>query len=110
MSPMPCRRRPVRHSAGLPRVDWAVKPDLSNSRVTSRASAQAADEGADILVVDDSPANLQLLSWMLEEVGHRVRVVPSGTLALKSAEERAPDLILLDINMPDLDGYEVVRR
>lgn len=90
-----------------------MKPDLSNSRVTSRADAEgaeAADEGADILVVDDSPANLQLLSWMLEEVGHRVRVVPTGTLALKSAEKRAPDLILLDINLPDLDGYEVCRR
>lgn len=80
--------------------------DVSNSRTASRVSAQ----GADILVVDDTPANLQLLSGMLKEAGHRVRVVPSGTLALTSAVNRVPDLILLDINMPDLDGYEVCRR
>jgi len=67
-------------------------------------------KAADILVVDDTPANLQLLSGMLKEAGHRVRVVPSGTLALTSAVNRVPDLILLDINMPDLDGYEVCRR
>jgi two-component system, sensor histidine kinase and response regulator len=83
-----------------------VEPDLSISRAAARASAQ----GADILVVDDTPANLQLLSGMLKEAGHRVRVVPSGTLALTSAANRVPDLILLDINMPDLDGYEVCRR
>ena len=81
-------------------------PDLSSSRVSPRVNAQ----GADILVVDDTPANLQLLSGMLKEAGHRVRVVPSGTLALTSAMNRVPDLILLDINMPDLDGYEVCRR
>jgi signal transduction histidine kinase len=78
--------------------------------VTSRASAQVADDCGDILVVDDSPANLQLLSWMLEEAGHSVRLVSSGTLAWEAAAEREPDLILLDINMPDLDGYEVCRR
>jgi signal transduction histidine kinase len=67
-------------------------------------------QGADILVVDDTPANLQLLSDMLTEAGYEVRVVPSGRLALTSAAEHVPDLILLDINMPDLDGYEVCRR
>lgn len=92
--------------AGPRRADWAVQPDLSIPRAVPRVSAQ----GADILVVDDTPANLQLLSGMLKEAGHRVRVVPSGTLALSSAANRVPDLILLDINMPDLDGYEVCRR
>lgn len=93
-------------AAGALRADWAVQQDVSISRVAPRASAQ----GSDILVVDDTPANLQLLSGMLKEAGHRVRVVPSGTLALASARNRVPDLILLDINMPDLDGYEVCRR
>lgn len=83
-----------------------MEQNLSLSRETSGASTQ----GADILVVDDTPANLQLLSGMLKEAGHRVRVVPSGTLALTSAANRVPDLILLDINMPDLDGYEVCHR
>ncbi|MHB8873469.1 MAG: response regulator [Myxococcaceae bacterium] len=62
---------------------------------------------ADILVVDDTPANLHLLAGMLKERGHRVRPVTEGTLALQAARRRAPDLILLDINMPVMNGYEV---
>lgn len=61
----------------------------------------------DILVVDDTPANLQLLSGMLKERGYKVRPVPNGKLALQAAKSAPPDLILLDINMPELDGYEV---
>jgi putative two-component system response regulator len=63
-----------------------------------------------ILVVDDVPANLTLLSGMLKEKGHRVRPVPSGKLALKAVEHDPPDLILLDITMPEMDGFEVCRR
>jgi putative two-component system response regulator len=63
-----------------------------------------------ILVVDDVPANLTLLTTMLKEKGHRVRPVPSGKLALKAVEHEAPDLILLDITMPEMDGFEVCRR
>jgi adenylate cyclase len=62
---------------------------------------------ANILVVDDIPANLSLLTQILAEQGYKVRVAPSGRLALKSVESYPPDLILLDINMPDLNGYEV---
>ena len=53
-----------------------------------------------VLVVDDTPANLQLLSQMLKEQGYRVRPVPSGKLAIQAALNDPPDLILLDINMP----------
>lgn len=62
---------------------------------------------ADILIVDDTPENLQLLSSMLGEVGYRARPVISGQMALQAANISRPDLILLDINMPDMDGYEV---
>ena len=65
---------------------------------------------ADILVVDDTIANLQLLSGMLKEEGYRVRPVPSGALALRAANSQKPDLVLLDINMPEMDGYDVCRR
>jgi len=62
---------------------------------------------ADILIVDDTPANLHLLSKMLTERGYRVRPVPDGPLAVAAAQAEAPDLILLDIRMPEMDGYQV---
>jgi putative two-component system response regulator len=60
-----------------------------------------------ILVVDDTPANLQLLASMLKERGYKTRPVPSGMLALQAALSEPPDLILLDINMPEMNGFEV---
>ena len=64
----------------------------------------------DILVVDDTRENLLLLATMLSESGYRVRKAINGTLALGAVEVAKPDLILLDINMPDINGYEVCRR
>ncbi len=63
-----------------------------------------------ILVVDDTPANLRLLTGMLKDLGYRVRSVSSGKFALRTAEHDPPDLILLDIMMPVMDGYEVCER
>ena len=74
----------------------------------SLESSASAHRGS-ILVVDDTPANLTLLSRMLGERGYRVRPVPSGNLALKAAASDPPDLVLLDISMPEMDGYEVCR-
>jgi sigma-B regulation protein RsbU (phosphoserine phosphatase) len=59
------------------------------------------------LVVDDTHANLQVLAGMLKDRGYKVRPAPSGKLALLAAERDPPDLILLDINMPEMSGYEV---
>ncbi len=64
----------------------------------------------DILVVDDTPDNLRLLASMLTEQGYKVRKAINGQLALMAAQSAPPDLILLDINMPDMDGYEVCAR
>jgi sigma-B regulation protein RsbU (phosphoserine phosphatase) len=65
---------------------------------------------ADILIVDDTLANLRLLSRMLAERGYQVRPVPDGALALAAARAEPPDLILLDIRMPEMDGYQVCER
>ena len=64
----------------------------------------------DILIVDDMPDNLSLLMQMLTEHGYRVRPVLNGKLALQVVQNSLPDLILLDILMPGIDGYEVCRR
>lgn len=63
-----------------------------------------------ILVVDDTPANLSLLSNMLRECNYIARPVPNGRLALQAAKNQKPDLILLDITMPEMDGYEVCQH
>ena len=62
---------------------------------------------ANILIVDDTPANLELLTGVLKDRGYKVRPVPGGKLALLAARRDPPDLILLDINMPEMSGYEV---
>ena len=65
---------------------------------------------ASILVVDDVSANLQVLTGMLKDRGYKVRPVPNGKLALSAARKAPPDLILLDINMPEMNGYEVCQH
>ncbi len=61
----------------------------------------------DILIVDDSPDNLRILSTILADEGYQVRKVINGSLALKVVQMAPPALILLDILMPEMDGYEV---
>lgn len=62
-----------------------------------------------ILVVDDNHDNLRLLSEILSEHHDKVRLAPNGERALATIRKAAPDLILLDIMMPDMDGFEVCR-
>ncbi|MCP6762980.1 MAG: ATP-binding protein [Fischerella sp. CENA71] len=65
---------------------------------------------ADILVIDDTPENLNLLSAMLTEQGYKVRSVIKGSTGLRGANAVPPDLILLDVNMPEMNGYEVCQQ
>src|ERR1700677_2706240 len=67
-------------------------------------------ESASIIVVDDQPANLRLLEDMLKVDGYKIRSFPRGRLALAAAAQNPPDLFLLDINMPEMNGYEVCER
>ncbi|WP_404785753.1 response regulator [Altericista sp. CCNU0014] len=61
----------------------------------------------DILVVDDQPVNVRLLATMLSQLGYKVRKATSGEMALTAIHAEPPDLILLDITMPQMDGYEL---
>ena len=68
------------------------------------------DIKGNILLVDDTPDNLRLLSTMLTEQGYEVRSVINGAMALMGVQAEPPDLILLDINMPQMNGYEVCQQ
>lgn len=65
---------------------------------------------ASVLVVDDKPDNLRLLSAILTDQGYEVRQALSGNMALTAARTRPPDLVLLDIKMPDMNGYQVCEQ
>lgn len=62
-----------------------------------------------ILVIDDNSDNLRLLAAILEESQYKIRLAPNGERALATIHKEAPDLILLDVMMPDMDGFEVCR-
>lgn len=66
--------------------------------------------GGEILIVEDTPASLQLLADLLGQAGYTARRAQEGRMALLSAQARPPELILLDVRMPGMDGYEVCRQ
>lgn len=72
-------------------------------------SEQRSPRG-NILLVDDTQANLKLLSNLLKGKGYKVRPAPNASIALQSIQTSLPDLILLDIMMPEMDGFEMCRR
>ncbi len=76
----------------------------------SEAAAIAAVPPSTILVVDDSATNLQVLVRTLHGSGHRILVARDGAAALDIAQRATPDLVLLDVMMPGIDGFEVCRR
>jgi signal transduction histidine kinase len=90
---------------------------LELSRVAAPAPLEAEprpepdqDTVEQVLLVDDNPANLDLLEQVLRAQGYRIRCALSGPLALESARAMPPDLVILDISMPGMDGFEVCRQ
>jgi two-component system sensor histidine kinase/response regulator len=81
------------------------RPDYSIQDTMSQTKPKG-----NILIVDDVPANLKVLTSMLTEQGYQVRPAINGQVALTAVRETPPDLILLDIVMPGMDGYEVCER
>ncbi|MDY6783689.1 MAG: response regulator [Cyanobacteriota bacterium] len=74
------------------------------------SSVSSSSEPGDILIVDDEPNNLRVLSTILRDRGYRVRQAIDGPTALKAARVARPDLILLDVLMPGMDGYQVCQE
>ena len=68
------------------------------------------DPQSTVMIVDDQPANLEILRSMLSSNGYRVHSFPNGASALRLAKRKPPDLILLDITMPEKDGYQVAKE
>src|SRR5689334_6758309 len=78
--------------------------------MTEQQTEAAPGEKPTVLVVDDTPENLTVIHGLLRGT-YRTRIAANGGAALRIAfEDKAPDLILLDIDMPGIDGYEVCRR
>ncbi len=75
--------------------------------VQSPQTQPSASQPASILIVDDIPDNIRFLSSFLLDQGYEVRKAISGQMALKTVQALPPDLILLDVNLPDISGYEV---
>ncbi|MCG8633529.1 MAG: response regulator [Desulfobacterales bacterium] len=71
---------------------------------------KAGNSGLNVLIVDDAQDNIELLFGLLARSGYQVRAALNGRAALKAVKKKLPDLILLDIRMPDMDGFEVCRR
>jgi len=65
---------------------------------------------ARVLIVEDNADAAESLMMLLELLGHRVRMLPDGVAALEAARANPPDVMLVDIGLPGLDGYEVARR
>lgn len=74
------------------------------------SSQPVSTRRSDILIIDDTPENLNLLSTMLTDQGYKVRSVTKGPTGLRGAQAAPPDLILLDVNMPQMNGYEVCQH
>lgn len=75
--------------------------------VNPSSGTDAATAPLHVLVVDDNAASAQTMGWMVEVLGHRVTVAHSGAEAMEKAAHLKPDAILLDIGLPDMDGYAV---
>lgn len=75
-----------------------------------RKPAKEEPAAGEIVIIDDTPENLHLLNDILSERGYRVRALPNGQMGISSCMASPPDLVLLDITMPGMDGYQVAEK
>ena len=101
-SPDPETKKGSRFSFAMPKVLEAVrrKAEVEGTKITN----------ADILVTDDDPEMRRITSLILESQGYKVRTAQDGEEALEKIAEKEPDLLILDLLMPKMDGFEVCKR
>ncbi len=75
-----------------------------------RAAATAANQGITVLIVDDSPTELHLIRNILEQGGYQVITAENGEAGVEQATQRQPDIILMDVVMPGLNGFQATRQ
>jgi DNA-binding response OmpR family regulator len=78
--------------------------------MVSMVQSNQCSEILRILVVDDDEATARSLAWLLRLYGYEVQTAPDGRTALQAAQARPPDVVLLDLGLPGMDGYEVAKR
>ncbi len=91
-------------------VRLPAEPVAASQCAPESASASLDLHDPRVLIVEDNPDSAESLRMVLELSGHRVRVANDGQEAMVVAQEYRPDIVLLDIGLPDMDGYEVARR
>lgn len=94
---------------GEPGAAGDIQLSGDHSEAVSSVTVNSADI-PNILIVDDNPNNLHVLCGILEKEGYRVRPAINGQIALKTAKNLLPDLVLLDIRMPEMSGYIVCEK
>ena len=88
-------------------LERSATPTLAPPEIEESDAEDTGDSKANILIVDDIVENLYLLTDILTKQGYKVRSVTNGNMALRTVSNNPPDVILLDIKMPDMDGYQV---
>jgi signal transduction histidine kinase/ActR/RegA family two-component response regulator len=100
---------PGKGSEFIVRLPLSAAPPHA-SAVTLPQGLPAASRSLHVLVVDDHRDTADALAWVLQSMGHEARAVYDGPSALRAIEERAPDVIIQDLQMPRMDGYEIARQ
>jgi two-component system, sensor histidine kinase len=90
-------------------VPVAEAPEAAAVGTASRGHALPA-QGLDLLVADDHPVNRKFMNLLLTRMGHRVRLAHDGAQAVAAVRERVPDLVFMDLHMPQLDGLQATRE